>query len=114
MNRELDPQLSRLFADYAPEIDSSSFLAQLRARLDREQRHARWRSAIGWSAGATLLLVVAVFATKPLGLAMTAASQRFASLETSLPVAPTPLNVSLIVVFICLCLHRRIRAMLTL
>ncbi len=55
MNKELDPKLSRLFADYAPAIESSVFLARMQTALDLEECRARWRFAIGWTAVALLM-----------------------------------------------------------
>jgi hypothetical protein len=112
MNEQLDPQLTRMFTDYAPALESSEFLAQLQQALDRSQRRAWWRSAVSWTAIASVVAGVSIMAGGPLGRLVAATGHAASALEPQLPVSITPLNATLLAILVGLCLHRRIRSLL--
>jgi hypothetical protein len=119
MNEQLDPQLSRLFSNYAPALESSAFLAQLQLALDRAEHRARWRMAAGWSAIAIIAGAVAFIAGGPLADLIALTDHTALSLESRLafsltPLWLTPLNLTLVTALVALCLHKRIRALLAL
>jgi hypothetical protein len=118
MDKQLDPQLSRLFSNYAPAFEATAFIAQVNSALDRAERHSRWRSASGWAAIALIVGSVAVFASGPLGQLLAFTDSKALSAGLSLvslsPISMTPLNVTLLTAVVGLLLHRRIRAMFAL
>jgi hypothetical protein len=114
MNEQLDPELSRLFSSYAPEFESSDFLAKMQRALDRAERRACWRIAIGSTVIAIVAGVAAVFASGPLGKLVALTDHTSLLLESQLALWLTPLNLTLLTALVGLCLHRRIRAMLAL
>jgi hypothetical protein len=114
MNEQLDPKLSRLFSSYAPEFESSAFLVKMHSALDRAERRARWRFAVGWMVIAFVVGALAVFASGPLAKLVALTDHTAMSLASRLTLSITPLNLTLVTALVGLCLHRRIRAMLAL